>query len=200
MNEILPGVFHWTTLHEPIGANVSSYFIEPAGIVIDPKIPDGGLESAFEGRAQPQQVVMTTGLHDRDARAVAGAFGIGVRLPREGLERLGGDFDGEPYHDGDEVAPGVRAIQIGVLCPDEYSLHITGVDGGALTVADGLTRYGDELGFFSDSLLGDDPEAVKDGLRNRYRAQLERDFDALLFGHGEPIAHGAKAQLRRFLS
>jgi hypothetical protein len=197
MNEILPGVFHWTTFHEPIGANVSSYFVASAGMVIDPKIPDGGLEAAFDGRPQPQQVVMTTGLHDRDARAFADAFGIPVRLPREGLDRLG-TFDGEPYADGDELLPGVTAIQIGVLCPDEYSLHVA--DAGALTVADGLTRHGDELGFFSDSLLGDDPEAVKDGLRNRYRAQLERDFDALLLAHGEPITKGAKALLRRFVS
>jgi hypothetical protein len=29
-------------LQEPIGATVSSYFMAPAGVVIDPKQPDGG--------------------------------------------------------------------------------------------------------------------------------------------------------------
>src|SRR4051794_5634130 len=197
MNEIVRGIFHWATFHEPIGANVSSYYVEATGMVIDPKIPEEGVEAAFDGRGQPQQVVMTTGLHDRDARAVADAFGIPVLLPREGLERLGGDFDGDPYDNGDELLPGVAAIQIGVLCPDEYSLHFA--DAGALTIADGLVHYGGAIGFVADGLLGEDPEAIKDGLRNRYRAQLEREWDALLFAHGEPIARGAKAALRDFL-
>jgi hypothetical protein len=56
------------------------------------------------------------------------------------------------------------------------------------------------LGFFSDDLLGDDPRAVKDGLREQFRSLLERDFDHLLFAHGEPVVHGGKAALRDFVS
>jgi hypothetical protein len=37
VKEILDGVFHCSVFHEPIQGQVSSYYVEPAGIVIDPK-------------------------------------------------------------------------------------------------------------------------------------------------------------------
>ncbi|MEA2127436.1 MAG: hypothetical protein QOJ85_327, partial [Solirubrobacteraceae bacterium] len=143
MREVIPGIFHWTTPHEPIGARVSSYYVEPAGIVIDPKVPDEGLESL---PGTPQQVVLTTGLHDRDAQRFADAFDIPIRAAFEAAERLGDALEIEPFNDGDEVAPGVTAIVIDVLCPDECALHIA-VDKGAIAFADGLIRYGDALAF-----------------------------------------------------
>jgi hypothetical protein len=45
MREILPGVFHWTAFHEPIGARVSSHYVQSAGIVIDPKVPEEGIDA-----------------------------------------------------------------------------------------------------------------------------------------------------------
>ena len=196
MREIAPGIFHWRTFHQPIGAEVSSYYVEPAGIVIDPKVPEGGLD-ALPGR--PQQVVMTSGLHDRDVREVAEALRIPVRAPREARDRLGDRLAiDQPYRGGEEIAPGVTAIEIGRLCPDEYALHIA-VDEGAIAFADAVTRYGDALGFFPDDLLGDDPQAVKNGLRRALGGLLARDFDHLLFAHGEPLVGGGKAALREFV-
>ncbi len=46
MREIFPGVLHWTAFHDGINAPVSSYFVEPAGIVIDPITPEGGAPGA----------------------------------------------------------------------------------------------------------------------------------------------------------
>jgi len=196
MREIAPGIFHWRTFHQPIGAEVSSYYVEPAGIVVDPKVPEGGLD-ALPGR--PQQVVMTSGLHDRDVREVAEALRIPVRAPREARDRLGDRLAiDQPYRGGEEIAPGVTAIEIGRLCPDEYALHIA-VDEGAIAFADAVTRYGDALGFFPDDLLGDDPQAVKNGLRRALGGLLARDFDHLLFAHGEPLVGGGKAALREFV-
>jgi hypothetical protein len=40
---------------------------------------------------------------------------------------------------------------------------------------------------------------VRDGLRHSFRCLLLRDFDALLFAHGEPLPHDGDAALRRFL-
>jgi hypothetical protein len=60
---------------------------------------------------------------------------------------------------------GIVAHEVGVLCPDETALRIHAADG-ALLFADCVIRgrHG-ELGFVSDWLLGDDPQAVRAGLR-----------------------------------
>ncbi|MDQ3676185.1 MAG: hypothetical protein M3401_05180 [Actinomycetota bacterium] len=197
MQEILPGLLHWTTLHEGVGARVSSYYVEPAGALIDPRVPDEGL-GVFAARGRPQQIVLTSGLHVRHADQFADAFGCLIRASPEALERLGGDLDAELYTDGDEIAPGISAIHIGKLCPDEYALHVA-VAEGAIAFADGLTRYGETLGFFGDSLLGDDPDIVKEGLKDAFRGLLTRDFDHLLFAHGDPLIGAGKAALRDFL-
>lgn len=196
LREIFPGVLHWTALNENINARVSSYYVEPAGVLVDPMLPEEGVR-AFDGRTKPQQVVLTSGNHTRHAEQLAEAFGCPIVTSREGAERIGGALAVETYGDGDDVAPGVRAVHVGVLSPDEYALHIT-VTEGALAIADGVNHYADTLGFFSDGLLGDDPEAVKEGLKRRFRTLLERDFEHLLFAHGDPIVGNGKTALRAF--
>jgi hypothetical protein len=196
MREILPGVYHWTAFHPSIRTRVSSYYIAPAGIVIDPMVPDEGLDSLPD---KPQQVVLTSGLHGRDATQFAERFGIPIRASREARQRLGDRLDAEEYTDGDELAAGVTAITIGKLCPDEGALHIA-VAEGAVAFADGLIRYRGVLGFVPDGLMGEDPAGVKGGLKQAYHGLLTRDFDHLLFAHGEPLIGGGKSALREFLS
>lgn len=119
MDEMLPGFWHWSTFRETIGIDVSSYWVEPAGIVIDPMVPpDAGLDWFEEREVRPQQVVLTIGLHWRDSSEFADRFGIGVRAPAAALERFAGtDREVERYEWGDEVAPGVTAVEIGASPP-----------------------------------------------------------------------------------
>lgn len=197
MREILPGLWHWTTFHEGIDARVSSYYVEPAGALIDPRMPEEGAD-ALAGRGRPQQVVLTSGLHVRHADQFADRFGCVIRASREALERLGAGLDAQPYTDGDEVARGITAIQVGRLCPDEYALHVA-IAEGAIAFADAVLHYGGALGFVPDALMGDDAATVKEGLRDALRGLLTRDFDHLLFAHGDPLIGGGAAALRDFL-
>jgi hypothetical protein len=50
-----------------------------------------------------------------------------------------------------------------------------------------------------DGLMGDDPEAVKEGLHDSYSRLLKLDFDHLLLAHGLPVVGDGKEQLRSFL-
>jgi hypothetical protein len=204
MRELTDGIWHWTCFRDSIGQDVSSYWIEPAGIVIDPMVPpDVGLEW-WEGRdVQPQQVLLTIGLHWRDSDEFAERFGIPVRAPgpaRQRYDEEGLDRPFEKYEAGDEVAPGVTAVEIGELAPDEAALHIAHRPG-AVAIADGLIRgqAGGPLGFFPDFLLGEQPERVKDGLRDSFRGLLTRDWDAILLAHGDPISRDGQRMLREFL-
>src|SRR4051794_38382066 len=111
MREIFPGVFHWTALHDGIGADVSSHYLQPAGIVIDPMAPAEGLEW-FEDNGRPQQVVLTSGNHARQADRCAERWGIPIVPSREGAEGMGDALAVESYGDGDEVAADVQAVKL----------------------------------------------------------------------------------------
>jgi hypothetical protein len=196
LREIVPGIFHWTALHEPIRAPVSSYYVQPAGVVLDPKVPDEGLD-ALPGR--PQQVVLSSGHHLRDGQRFAEAFDIPIRASSAAAAHIGDAAAIEPFDDGDEVAPGVTAIDVGALSEAEGALHVA-VGEGAIAFGDALNRYGEALSFLPDGLLGDDPQRVKEALRQALKGLLTRDFDHLLFAHGDPLVGGGKSALRDFIA
>jgi glyoxylase-like metal-dependent hydrolase (beta-lactamase superfamily II) len=176
---------------------VSSYFVESAGAVIDPMVPEGGLD-ALPGR--PERVLLSSGHHLRDSRLIADTYGIPICASRQAAEYLGAQGSAIDMWGVDEAhpAPGVTALHIGVLCEDEGALHID-VGAGALVLADAVYHSGHALAFFSDRLLGDEPESIKQGLKAALGALAQSlEFDALLLAHGEPLASGGRAALKEF--
>jgi glyoxylase-like metal-dependent hydrolase (beta-lactamase superfamily II) len=195
MDEILPGVWHWTAEHPRIRMEVSSHWVPESGALIDPLLPpDEGMEPFRE--RPPERVLLSNRHHLRDGERFAEEFGATVECSRPGLHEFEGGPEVEGFNFGAEVAPGIEALVVGVICPDETALWIR--EAGALVVADGIMHYGDRMRFVSDPLLGDHPEEVKRGLREAYSRLLDRDFDCLLFAHGAPIVGGGKEALRRF--
>jgi glyoxylase-like metal-dependent hydrolase (beta-lactamase superfamily II) len=199
MEEIAPGIHHWTAQHPEIDLRVSSYYVEPAGILIDPLEPEDGLGFFDALDLPPQQVVLTIGLHWRHSDRFRDRYGATVRAPAAAMHRFEGtDRDAEPFEFGDEVVPGVTAIEIGGIAPDDTALHIAHGDG-TLAFADGLVRMGGVLGFVPDAYM-EEPEKEKQAIRDSLRGLLERDFDTLLFAHGDPVPKGGRAALGDFLS
>jgi hypothetical protein len=200
MNEICPGIFHWTAVHPGIHARVSSYYVAPAGIVIDPLEPEDGMGFFDDLDAAPQQVVLTSGLHWRHSDRFRERYDAAVRVVSAGIARWGrgGDREAEPFEFGDEVAPGVIAHEIGHIAPDDTAL-ILSHGPGAVAFADALTAPRGVLGFVPDSLM-DEPEDTRRGIGERLRGLLSKDFDALLFAHGEPIPKGGRSALENFVN
>jgi hypothetical protein len=189
MKEIAPGIRHWTARHPDIGVDVSSYWLPELGVLIDPlAVP--------EEVSAVDTIALTNRLHRRTSLEARERFGATVHVPRAGMQDWEGD-PVEPYEPGDTLAGGaVTAYEVGSICPDESALHIPSVS--ALAVADGVIRYGGELGFVPDNLI-DDPEDTKRGLKEAYaRLADELDFNNLLVAHGEPLVGGAREQLREF--
>jgi hypothetical protein len=199
MNEVLPGVLHWTTHHEGIGSRVHSHFAVESAALIDPRVPDGGIdEVARYGR--PERILLSNRHHLRHSECFAAAFGCPIRCHEAGLHEFGAGPDVRPFRFGDEVAPGITALEMGALTPEDTVFRLD-AGPGALLFADGLTRNGDgALGFVPDGLMGDDPEGVRAGLLASLRRLLDEDFDALLFAHGEPMPSGGHEALRAFVS
>lgn len=200
MQEILPGVYHWTSFHEGIQAYVHSYYIsatEPA-LLIDPRVPAQGLEW-FESHQPPRHAYLTNRHHYRHSGRFAERFGTQVWCHRDGLHEFTHGEQVTPFNHGDTLPGGVLALAVGVLCPEETALYIP-LDKGILAIGDAIVRSGGKLGFVPDFLMGDDPEGVKRGLKAVFLRHLEeRAFDHLLFAHGQPWIGEARQGLQKFL-
>ena len=198
MREILPGLHHWTAFHDGIRMDVSSYYAAPAGALIDPMLPPDVGVDAFSELPQPQVILLTNRHHYRQSAPFADRFGCPVRCHESGLHEFTNGEQVESFAFGDEVAPGVVALDLAAICPDDSVLALG--EQGALAFADGIVHYGaGKLGFVPDQFM-DGPDDVKRDVRAKAKRLLaEQEFDALLFAHGEPITSGGRKALRSFV-
>lgn len=198
MKEILPGVWHWTSVHERIQVEVSSYYLAAAGVLIDPTTPAEGLDW-FRQHAAPKHVLLTNRHHYRHSGRYVEAFGCVVWCNELGMHEFARGERVEPFEPGDTLPGDVLAVEIDAICPDETALYVR-VAQGAMAFADGLTRDGGgPLSFVPDEYMGDDAEDVKVGLKAAFRRVVaEHDFDHLLLAHGHPWIGGGREALRRF--
>jgi hypothetical protein len=196
MQEVLPGVFHWTAVHPKIGIEVSCHFVAGSGTAIDPLLPAEGIEW-FEGR-DPRRVVLSNRHHLRNAEQIAERFGCPILCHEAGLHEFEGGPEVEGFAFGDRLADDVTALPMDAICPEDTALRIDAGEG-ALLFADTLIHYG-EIGFVPDNLIGENPEEVKRVAVQRASALLDEPFDHLLFAHGTPVIGGGKEALRAFAS
>ena len=187
MDEIAPGLWHWTALRETIGSEVSSYYLTAERLWIDPMLPPERADWF-----QPEHAVLTCRHHSRDAWKLD----CSVWVVEQGAHELEGRGEFRTFAWGDDLPGGMVAYEVGALSPDETALHIPA--HRALAIGDGVVRWRDVEGltFVPDSLM-DDPEATRAGLRAAYLRLLdELEFDHLLLAHGEPVVGTADEELR----
>ena len=206
MREIAPGLFHWTAFHDGIRSEVSSYFASDTGVLIDPLLPAGGVDGGTDPlqwlrqQGPPTAIVLTNRHHYRHSGRIAETFDIAVYASEPGMHEFSAGQRVRPFNFGDRLPGEVIAHEIDAICPDETALELLSVR--AVALADGLVRFSAPdapLGFVPDWLMGDDPEAVKEGLHDSYSRLLTLDFDHLLLAHGLPAVGDGKDQLRTFL-
>jgi hypothetical protein len=186
VNEIAPGLWHWTASRETIGKDVSSYYLAEERVVIDPMAPPERPEWF-----QPEHAILTCRHHSRDAWAL----GLAPWVVESGAHELEGRGEFRTYVWGDELPGGIVACEVGALSPDETALHIPA--HRALAIGDGVVRWEGVEGLtFVPAFLMDDPEETRAGLKDAYRRLLaELEFDHLLLAHGDPVIGDAKQQL-----
>ena len=190
MDEIAPGLWHWTALRETIGSEVSSYYLTAERAWIDPMLPPERSDWF-----QPEHAVLTCRHHSRDAWKLD----CSVWVVEQGAHELEGRGEFRTFAWGDDLPGAMVACEVGALSPDETALHIPA--HRALAIGDGVVRWRDVEGltFVPDSLM-DDPEATRAGLRAAYLRLLdELDFDHLLLAHGEPVVGTASEDLRKLV-
>lgn len=200
MHEILPGVHHWSTFHDGIGKPVHSYLLAhgPGGTLIDPRVPDDGIGSLRE-HGPPREILLTNRHHYRHSGRIAAELGCRVHCHRAGLHEFTRDQRVQAFEFGDEPAPGVRAIEIGALCAEETAFFVER-HGGIVALGDAVVVWDRDLTFVPDPLLGDDPSAVRTGLRDALRRLVDGcAFQHVLLAHGAPMIGDGRERLLRFL-
>jgi hypothetical protein len=203
MLEVLPGVFHWTAVHPRIQIEVSSYWLEDGGVLIDPLVPPGEGLAWFARRARPPAAILLSNRHHyRDSARFQEEFGSTVFCNRAGLHEFAVDQPVTGFDPGQALPGGVTAHEVGGLCPDETALHLPAQ--GAVVFADGVVRAASHapsgpLGFVPDVLM-DDPPATKRHLLAAFARLLgELDFDHLLLAHGGPVIGDGRVQLQELV-
>lgn len=196
MEEIIEGVFHWTAVHPNTGYEAGCHFVSGSGTAIDPLLPGEGIEW-FDGRGV-ERIVLSTRHHLRNAPEIAARFGCPILCHESGLDEFEDGPAVEGFGFGDRLAGDVLALEMDSISPDDTVLRIE-QSGGALLFADSVVNRG-SLGFVSDRLIGEDPEAVKAKIRERCRVLLDERFEHLLFAHGDPLIGGGRPALQAFVN
>jgi hypothetical protein len=194
MEEIIEGVFHWKAVHPNTGSEAGCHFVAGSGTAFDPLLPDEGIEW-FDGRGV-ERIVLSTRHHLRHAPEIAERFGCPILCHESGLYEFESGPTVEGFAFGDRLADDVVALEMNSISPDDTVLRIE-QGGGALLFADSVVNRG-SLGFVSDSLIGDDPEAVKEKILAHCKGLLDERFEHLLFAHGDPLVGGGRPALQAF--
>lgn len=203
MNEALPGVYHWLTPHPRIGIEVSSYWLEESGVLIDPLVPlQEGLEWFARRSQAPSAILLSNRHHYRDSARFAERFGCTVHCNRSGLHEFADGRQVEGFDIGDELPGGAIARELDAICPDDTALHLPARQ--AMALADGVVRarpYGEDapLGFVPDSLMDDPAETKRGLLAGCERLLAEAEFEHLLLAHGGPVIGDGREQLQELV-
>jgi hypothetical protein len=196
VEEIAPGIWHWSAAHPRIGIRVHSYYLADERVLLDPIAPDEGLDW-FAEHGPPTAVLLTNRHHYRSSADFVERFSVTVRCVREGLHEFAHGELVEPFDFGDVLPGGLVAYEVGAICPDETAFHIPA--RRALAIADGAVRWEEKgpLAFVPDGLM-DEPDQTKSGLRDAYRRLAELEFDHLLLAHGDPFIGNGRETLAAF--
>jgi hypothetical protein len=119
MDEILPGVMHWSAVHPNTDLRSHSAFHVESGTLIDPMVPEEGLEW-FE-RHRPRRALLTNRHHLRGAPDFAAAFGCSIHCHPAGLHEFEGGPDVGPMEPGDPLARGITVLEFGAITPEEVA-------------------------------------------------------------------------------
>jgi len=204
MREILPGVYHWETLHPRIQHFVSSYWLEDGGVLLDPLIPeDVGIDWFANRPDEPGTVILTNRHHLREGVIFRETFGCPILCNSAGLYEFT-DGQGVEGFDPPALLPGhVRALELGGICPDDTALHVT--NARALAFADGIVRRGTDgsdgqLGFVPDALMDDPPKTKQALVEGLERLLEEVAFENVLLAHGAPLIGDGRERVQELVA
>lgn len=191
MHEILPDIFTWSWFSEPHGYNFNGYLIRHAegNLCVDPVQP-GDRDIEEIERIGVAKILLTNRNHSRASNTVRERTGAPIFIHADDAPhaRSQGTVDDGQLRIGEKLGPLVVVAAPG-KSPGEIVLHWP--ERRLLVVGDAVIgNPPGQCALLREKVMDDPPR-----LRSSVRSLLDLDFDALLFGDGSPILHGAKARL-----
>jgi Metallo-beta-lactamase superfamily len=194
VEQVAPGVWHWSIHNSHIGGNLSASHAlaaEDGSVWIDPvRVEDP------TALPRPDAIVLTSRGHQRAAWRYRRELGVPIHAPRGGE-----GYDEEPdslYEEGDPLPHGLVAIPTPGFGDAKFALRraAQGETPSLMIVGDLVMRRDD------DSLTTIPPQFQSDPAAAR--ASLERvageTFDLLLIGHAPPVSADPRGQLQSLLA
>ena len=211
MQELIPGRLLTWTAKGLLGIPLRCYGYRRGETVvwIDPALPEGADAERVMAFGEPQHVLLTTGLHDRDAERIRERFSIPVWVPEKG----GSLFIKQPDHRytwQSDLPAGLKAVSIPGIGGGEHAL-VGDVDGQRFAfVGDAVFHY-PKLDLVSKLILrqpkgefqhkvvywggGNKKVALKEAKR-----LISLELSMVLPMHGTPVLESAHAKIRESLS
>ncbi len=184
MEELRPGLWHWTAVHPTWYQHVVGSYAWDAGstlVLFDPLSPPSLVDELAAGKEVA--TVLTCDWHDRSAAELVERVGAAIHAPAGG----DGGLQARLFGVDDDLPGGVVAFP--ATHPGEVVLWIA--DAGALVVGDALIVKDGEL-IIPEKWLpkGDTVAAVQ----QRLAPLRELPVELVLTTHGEPVREdGAEA-------
>jgi len=192
VEEVVPGVFHWSVANPNIGGGTSSSHAvrteSGETVLIDPvRLADDALE-----RLEPVvAIVLTAATHQRAAWRYRKRFGAPVHLPRG--SRATDEEPDEHYGAGDTLPGQLEAIHAPGPEDPHYAL-LRRTAPAVLFCPDLVMLEQDELEFVPGQFHEDPAET-----RRSVEQLLEVPFEILCLDHGPPVRDDPRAALRALL-
>ena len=195
MQEILDDIFAWQWFSQDHGYSFNGHLIRHAegNLCIDPVEPGEKVLDEIT-RLGVARILLTNRNHSRVANAVRERTGASTAIHPDDAAHArsqGTELDDE-LRVGEGVGPLVVLGAPG-KSPGEVAFHWP--ERRLLIVGDAVIGHPPgRCGLLREAVMDDPPQ-----LRGSVRKLLERDFDILLVGDGEPILHDAKARLKELV-
>lgn len=197
-SELTPSIRYWSRFSEEKGIDFNGTIVRAADttVLVDPVPMSAEQITELRGEGLPSAIIVTNQDHRRAAADLRDAFGgAPIWIHETDREMLGCESD-RVFVDGDLLPGGLTALGLPAMkSPGESALYLA-ADGGAWIVGDAIIgRPAGGLALLPMEKIAD-PAAARQSLARL----LERPFDALMLGDGQPFATGGRAALERFLN
>ena len=196
MQEIVSGIWIWSSFSEEKGLDFNGFFVrgpEDAVIVDPPPCQEDDL-GLIKRLGKPESILITNRHHVRSSRELAAHFEIPIRIHEADAPLI--DFTpGGTFRDGDRLPAGLMAISVpDGKSPGETALYVS----WAKTLILGDALIGNPAGKLSMLPASKYRDPLK--ARESLKRLLEYSFETILVGDGVSIPQRGKKALQEFLS